>query len=130
MATKFLDERLVKAADALLQHGERVQVRYCGVGEWRDCLLLGRGDKPGTVRLAIWCAAGEISKEANRPIVYTDVLLPLETQVRLEQVAREQDPPRTEEMARTLAFIGSSRQRRRSGQFADVTHRAEPKGCR
>ena len=128
MATTFLTERLMRAADALLQHGECIEVRYVGLGQWRTVRLLGRGPEANTVRLGIWCEGGEI-REGRHPIRFIDCLLLPETERRLAAVAREQDP--RPELERAIEFATRARrQRRRNGQFADCTHRAEPRGVR
>jgi hypothetical protein len=134
LATVFLTERLMKAADALLAAGAVIDVHYVGPGKRRTCLLVGRGQKPNTVRLAVWSSEGEI-KEGRRGIKFTDCLLPQSTQALLERTARAQErasgeTPDSAELARALAFIRDVKQRRRNGQFADVTRRAERKGTR
>lgn len=134
MATVFLTEKTMRAADALLQHGEMIEVRYTGLGQWRNAIILGRGENPGTVRLGIWCSEGEIViagkrvKKGRRPIKFTECLLLPESEARLLAVAREQDP--RPEIQRALAFTRSARQRKRNGQFADGTHQADPRSTR
>lgn len=131
MATTFLTERLMRAADALLHHGhEVIEVRYVGVGKWRNAKLLGRGATPGTVRLGVWCEGGEI-REGSHPIRFCDCLLLPEAEVMLEKTARVQarasGTTDCTELARAMQFI-SRVQRGRDGRFADVTHRAERAG--
>lgn len=132
MATVFMTERLMRAADALLQHGQVIDVVYVGPGVRRTCMLVGRGERANTVKLAIWISSNEI-KEGHHGVKFTDCLIPQRTQELLERAARVQDREEGRvdctELARALAWIGSV-QRRRNGQFADVTHRAEPKAIR
>ena len=126
MATVFMSERLLKAAVALAAQGERVEVGYVGYGNWVDCFFIGAGSKTGTVRLAIWCSAGEILREGSRPIRFFDCLVPVVTLARLEMVARAQEAA-SPSMAAAREFIGRA-QRTRDGRFADCTHRAEKAG--
>lgn len=134
MSTVFMTDRLMRAADALLQHGAVIEVNYVGPGVRRRCLLVGRGERAGLVRLAVWTALNEI-KEGRHGVKFTDCLLPAETVELLEKTARVQDRESgttdCTEYARALAFTARARQqRRRNGQFADGTHRAEAKGVR
>jgi hypothetical protein len=134
LATVFLTERLMKAAESHLFHGERIEIHYVGPGQRRTCLLLGRGNHPRTVRLGVWVQGNEI-REGRRGIKFTDCLLPQSTQALLERTARAQERASGEtidgaELARAIAFIRTVKQRRRNGQFADCTQRAERKGTR
>ena len=129
MATTFLTERLMRAVDTLLVHGERVEVAYVGAGARRNAMILGRGAEAGTVRLGVWCESGEI-REASRPIRFTDCVLPDATERRLIEIVSHQAPIGVE-LERAMRFIESARyQRTRDGRFADGTHRAEPRGTR
>jgi hypothetical protein len=128
MATTFLTERLLKAAEVLLFHGEIVEICYVGPGKRRSCMLVGRAKTAGYVRLAIWVTANEI-QEGRHGVKYTDCLLPVETAVRLEQLAREQEPQPSRELARKMEFIARARrQRTRNGRYADGVHGCERAG--
>jgi hypothetical protein len=140
MATVFMDARLLKAALALIQQGEMVEVRYVGFGKWQNAMVLGGDGNAKTLRMGVWCASGEIREGRNRkgepmPIRFIDCLIPEETQARLEAVAREQggvvkvahEP--SPKLLEALEFAArAQRQRRRNGQFADGTHGCERAG--
>jgi hypothetical protein len=147
MATLFLTDRFMRAAEAILAQGEHIEVVYCGPGERQTLRLAGRGPEPKTAQLSLWALHTVV--EGMEAVKFTDVLLPAKAAQRLEMVAREQetvwrvDPatgrkyaamaplePKTPEMARALEFAAAARQRTRDGRFADCTHRAEPAGVR
>ena len=84
-----LTERLMRAAEAVMYHGEHVEVLFAGNQEPRLCRLLRRGRRRDTVQLAIWTEHGR--RVADRDVRFDEVLLPPATAIRLHQVAFEQD---------------------------------------
>ena len=84
-----LNERLMRAAEALIQHGEMVPVTYAGREVERECRLLGRGVGSGTVQLAVWTQFGR--RVGGRDVRFDEVRLPVATANRLCQVAFEQE---------------------------------------
>jgi hypothetical protein len=118
MTTTFLSERLMKAAETLIHHGQQVEVY--DMTRWQKCLLLGAGEAPRTVRVGVWCESGEF--EAG--LSFADCRIPADTLLRLEEIASEQQPER----ARADAFIARARQRGRDGRYSDGLHGAERAG--
>jgi len=113
----FLDERLMRAADAALQHGEVIEVRFARLGRReRTYRVLGRGPLPGTVRLGIWCGRGELGVSRRGEITLDQCRLPLEMAIRLEMLAREQKPVDSVERLRTSIFIEIVQARRHDMQ--------------
>lgn len=102
-----LDSRLMKAADALIHHGEVLEVVYIGPGVRRVCRLLGRGEREDTVRLGIWSLTTGI-RIANRDVAFRECEPLRHTLHRLETVARFQESSpeqQEEERLRAQAFI-------------------------
>jgi hypothetical protein len=138
-----MDARLLKAALTLLAHGERVEVQ--DMISWQKCFLLGAGSQPRTVRLGVWCEAGELSDQ--REFRYCRV--PGTTLARLEAVVNAQSDCATRaeqiggqvgvaptagpspEVLRALEFAArarETRQRGRDGRFSDGTHGCQKAG--
>lgn len=136
MATRFMDARLLKAALTLLAHGERVEVY--DMWSWQKCMLLGAGREAGTVRMGVWCEAGELDDVRE----FRFCRVPAATLERLEAVAAEQGSSEgveirtgrelSAEFLRALEFCAAAKRRRNrtlDGRFSDWTHRAEPERC-
>jgi hypothetical protein len=141
----LLDERLMKAADALIAQSEIVEVICTAAGKRRVCRLTGRGEGRETVNAAIWGMLGK--QVSGRPIGFAEIELTDRTAVRLHEIAREQeaiwhtdedgrryrlaheDGPISAEMARAMAFISWQKSGRASGARRDLSGRYAGHSC-
>ena len=96
-----LTDRLMRAADALLHHGEYISCDWVrGDGLMTECRLVGRGHNSQTVILQRWCDA-----KRSAPVPFASVVITQETAARLESIAVAQDEAAEAQKARDRTLM-------------------------